>query len=456
MVKRCLYAFGSLFFCLAATGCWHSTHYSKNKSLDTSDPVRLNLTGNSSSFMAMENAISSFCALYPNVTIQYEYVQNYQKSLSIRLAANDDVDMFITNNIQAQSPLINYSLDLKDEVDLSCTYDGLIRNFTITKDKRNELYAIPLGGELRGMYVNTSLLASLGLTVPHTYTELVSCCKMIKDAGYIPLQGNPSYFGQTIIYPYICNTIANAHDYKSRYEAINACGPGISSFFTEPMKRLYDLVTAGFYDYKYVETNYKLYTDTSEDVTVRSFLDAMNDSNSSAKEEKLGKTAFLPSTMSLKPLLDKAKQDYHSTINYEFILTPISDDGGFIYLSPSQGIAINKNSAHKEWAIEFINYLFKADINKTFAQQQGIIPNTKDAMDYIAKSFKVSKDHTCQLGQVSFDYVFFSIINKTLIDISKCNNPKYESEDGKPYEFSHFMNELENNFSKQRMENKKQ
>jgi len=69
----------------------------------------------------------------------------------------------------------------------------------------------------------------------------------------------------------------------------------------------------------------------------------------------------------LKNCLDKTKEDYHSEIDYEFILSPVGDQGGYAYLSPSAGIAINKNSFNKEAALDFLNYFFS---EKVKAQSQ--------------------------------------------------------------------------------------
>ena len=436
-----------------STGCGNHRGYKINELLDTSKPVRLNFVGTTPSFMAMEKTISSFCALYPNVTIEYEYLQNYKKSLLTRLSQNDDIDLFITSNIQLSSPIRQYAMELKQQssrLNLSETYDGLIRNFTITSDGKNELYAIPLGGELRGMYVNKTLLSSLHLSVPHTYEELLHCCDVLKKAGYTPLQGNPSYFGQLLMYPYVCNLIANSSDYKKVYSKINSCAPGVSLLFTEPMKRLYEITSSGYYDYKSVEIKNFTFLDSTEESMAKSFLNLEDTVHGIKKIDDVGKVAFMPGTMSLKPLLNKDKIDYYSKIDYEFILSPVSDDGGFAYLSPSAGIAINKNGGATDWALEFLNYLFTDKISRSFANNSGIIPNTKDAYTSISHTFKIDSNHICQLGQVSFDYVFYDIIHHSLVAISKCNNPKYFSPENKMYDFDHYMEELENDFAKQR------
>lgn len=427
--------------------------YTKNTSL-SDEAVTLTLTGMTASFKSMESVISSFRSVYPNCTINYEYVQDYSKSIATRLGNNDNVDIFITNNITADSALKPYALDLlagDNSPDLSDTYDGLIHNFEVTENGGTHLYAVPLGGEVRGLFVNRTLLSSLGLTEPTNYTELMSCCASLKKAGYIPFQGNPGTFGQQLMYPYICALIADSDDYSAVYNRVASCEAGVSELFREPMTRLYEMVSDGYYNYKTVESDLGLFTDGQDETTAMNFLNILKNADGAwTKKDDVGQTAFMPGTMSIKALIDKEKDDYHSLIDYDFILSPVTDNGGFAYLSPSSGIAINKNSANSAWAVEFLNYLFSAQVNRSFAAEENIIPNTADALGYIKTKFAVGDDHICQLGEVTFDYVFYNIIKKALIEVSKANNPKYMQADGTMYDLEYYMNNLESAFSAQR------
>lgn len=449
------YAILCALICMALSSCSTQnaeaqTKYQKNTKL-SQDEVTLKVLGSSSSYRALETVFSSFHELYPNCTLEYEYVQDYDKSLEKRLSSNEDVDLFITKNITADSSILPYALELggqKDALDLSDTYEGLIRNFTISGDNGG-LYAIPLGGEVRGMYVNTTLLASLGLEIPKNYTELLACCKTLKEKGYIPLQGNPNNFGPMLMYPYVANTIANASDYEATYQMVNTHEAGSSKLFQEPVSRLYELVAKGYYDYKTVETTLNFFTTATDTAAAYSFLNiAVDSTNTPKKLDDIGQVAFMPQTMSYMNILDKTKEDLHSNISYSFILSPVSEDGGYAYLSPASGIAINKGSSHTDWSLEFLNYLFTKDIAHSFAQQQSLIPNSEDALTIIDNTFAIEQDHISQLGQVSFDYVFYDVIKKVLVDVSKGNNPKYMQADGTMYPLTYYMQELETALTK--------
>ena len=162
--------------------------YSLNKNLNSGENVSLHIEGTLSDFKALENVISSFEKLYPECDIEYEYLQDYENAIVTRLSNNDNVDLFMSYNIQKDSPYMEYALNLDNcgsSLDLSTTYDGFIKNYTYADGSSNgtsKLYAVPLGGEIRGMYVNTTLLSSMGLSTPENYTQLIDCCRSLLDA----------------------------------------------------------------------------------------------------------------------------------------------------------------------------------------------------------------------------------------------------------------------------------
>jgi len=406
---------------------------------------------------AVEALSAAFTRENPGCQVVYEYVQNYYESMKTRLAAADSgVDLFITTNLQADSDLYPYALELfsqSDKLDLSGTFDGLIENFTYmggAPGAAAQIYAIPLGAELRGLYVNKTLLASVGASVPQNRAELLAACASLKAAGYIPFQGNPGNFSQRLLYPAVCNMVANAPDYAAVYERINSREPGVSEFFREPMQFMYDLTAEGYYDYKTSETKYGCFADGSTDASARGFLNITGEEGSYRKADDLGFAAFMPGTMSMDSAISKLKDDYHSGIDYAFILAPTGEDGGYAYMSPADGIAVNKSSAHLDLALAYVNFLFKPENNKQFAKNHGITPNTADAFELIREQFSIPDDHISQLGSVTFDYPFYSVVTSSLTEVSKANNPKYMQDNGDGthtmYPFEHFMENLEAGF----------
>ena len=404
----------------------------------TPAPVTLTVTGAWPDCRAIDEIARLFSAQYPNVTVEYEYLQDYYASLEKRLAADQTVDLFITSNIQEStsgSALKPYALNLYglDGFSLADTFDGLIQNFMYrgdTEDGKSAMYAIPLGAEMRGLYVNKTLLSSLNIEVPTNQETLLAACETLKQNGYIPFGCNPGNFAQMLVYPWVCNLIANAADPAAAHAKVNAREAGLADMFAEPISFIYKLVEENYYDYKRGQSEFGLFLDTMDEAYARDFLNIVKSGEEYAKLDDVGRVAFMPSAMSLNSVIAKVKDDYHSEIDYVFIPAPVGTEGGFVYLSPSQGIAANKNSPDVEWSIKFLDFLFKPDNNRAFAKAFITIPNTKEAFSYIRSLYNTPDTRISHLGQVTFDYDFYAAFQSVIVDVSKANNPKYMTDDG--------------------------
>ncbi len=145
--------------------------------------------------------------------------------------------------------------------------------------------------------------------------------------------------------------------------------------------------------------------------------------------------------------MEKTKEDYHSGIEYVFTLAPVGEQGGFAYLSPAEGIAVNHGSPDFFWSMKFINFLFQPENNEIFAEEFNVIPNTNGAVDYIRGVFYRPDNNISHLGEVTFDYDFYGIVTKCLVEISKGNNTKYMKDnlDGtfSLYPLEYYLNNLE-------------
>jgi ABC-type sugar transport system, periplasmic component len=459
--KRTLvvYAFLGAFL----SGCASVSSYAKNASLNVNENVELTICGESSTHKALEETIIGFNKIYPNCHISYEYVMNYQTSLSKRLAANDDVDCFITSTISSTSPYLPYTDDFKTEtsLDLSNTFSGLMENSSAATGDSNKLYFIPFGGEIRGMFVNTTLLSAKGISIPTNYAEFLNACAALagSDAktapSLIPLQGNPGNFALNAFYPYLCNQVANGEDPDALRAKINKAEDGSEEIFREPLERLYHLLESYYYNYDLAETRFNNFTDGSTSTACYSFLNIHKDAAGNyVKTDDIGNVPFFPWVHSIDESLKRCKEDFQSAIDYRFILSPFGDDGGYGYLSPSSWIALNKASKNKAWALEFLNYLFSKEGNPIFANAANIIPNTKDALEVVKNSFNVPLNHVSQVGQVSYSWDVYSVLKASLTEISKANKAKYMVDNGDGtytmHPFSYYLGNLKAAFAAQK------
>jgi ABC-type glycerol-3-phosphate transport system substrate-binding protein len=450
-------ALGTAAALLAASGCGCAPQAGEQPAASAGQSVTLTVAGPWEELPALEKLSARFSRENPGCRVVYEYVQNYYDALETRLAQpNSGVDLFVTTNLQNGSPLQPYALELNarsDALDLSGAFGGLIQNFTCaTEDKgaAPQLYAVPLGAEVRGLYVNKTLLAKFGIPVPRNREELLDACGVLAQAGYVPFQGNPGNFGQLLMYPCVCNSIANAKDYQAVYRRVNSREAGVSELFRSQMEFVYTLAEKGYYNYKYIEKTYGYFSDGGNERIARNFLNIAGENGSYRKVDDVGIAAFMPGPMSLDTSISRMKDDYHSGIDYTFILAPTGDEGGYAYLSPADGIAVSKSSPQIEWALRYLNFLFTPANNKQFAEDDHLIPNTADALDQISQKFAVPQDRISQVGSVTFDYPFYSVIRDTLIEISKANNPKYMIDGGNGtytmHSLDEYMQKMEDRF----------
>lgn len=197
--------FTLLFFTGLLFSCSRGSEYAKNGSLSVNESVELTICGASGSNLAIENVISAFNKIYPNCHIAYEPLQNYSSSLQKRLSANDHVDLFINDTLSSdlsKNPALAYADNVYEEkaLDLSHTYQGLNDNSALATGDATKLYYIPFGGEIRGLFVNKTLLSHQGLSVPKNYKELLSCCEALAGGerqdgpNLSPPSGEPGVF----------------------------------------------------------------------------------------------------------------------------------------------------------------------------------------------------------------------------------------------------------------------
>ncbi len=456
---------------LCITSCSDGTVTPAQATTEQQDEVVLRIAGSWTNCRALEWAATEFNKANPGCNVVYEYLQGDFNGVALERATSEGdnrIDLFLlTKNIQSDHVLAGQTLDLNTmpELDLSGTFPSLIKNSMFIESDGSpatKLYSVPLGAQMRGLYVNVSLLKEAGIDkVPANQAELLDACAVLKAKGYVPFQGDPGMFAQQLLYPWICNIIANSGNYEETYNLVNTRDPSATELFRDVYEFLYTLVEKGYYDYNYSRTNFNVCVDTSTDGYARSLLNIIEVTDAQGagtgeyvKGEGNGQVAFLPNTISLKNVIDDMKEDYHSDIEYAFIPAPVAEDGGFVYLSPAEAMAINKDSEKIDWAIKFLNFLFVPENNELFSEKFYSMPNTSDALEYISGLYNVPTDHISELGQATFDWKFYQALTgtasndtKALPAISKANNPKYfDPETNKMYSFEHFWEQFQNEF----------
>ncbi len=129
----------------------------------------------------------SFHELYPNITVTYEAVTDYEESVTLRLTTGDWGDICFIPTSCSKADLGNYFIPLGDLSTLDSIY-----NFASDKAFDGKVYGIANGGNADGIAYNKKVWEEAGITeVPTTPDEFLDDLQKIKDnTDAIPLYTN--------------------------------------------------------------------------------------------------------------------------------------------------------------------------------------------------------------------------------------------------------------------------
>ena len=118
-----------------------------------------------------------FQELYPNITVEYEAVTDYEESLTLRLTTGDWGDVCFIPATVAKADMSNYFIPLGDLETLDPIY-----NFAADKAYDGVVYGIANGGNADGVAYNKRIWQEAGITdMPATPDEFLEDLQTIKD-----------------------------------------------------------------------------------------------------------------------------------------------------------------------------------------------------------------------------------------------------------------------------------
>lgn len=128
-----------------------------------------------------------FMALYPNITVEYEGITDYEESLNLRLTTGDWGDLCFIPTSVSKSDLSRYFAPLGDFNTLDNIY-----NFCVEKSFDGTVYGIANGGTAGGVVYNKKIWDQAGITtLPSTPDEFLDALQTIKDkTDAVPLYTN--------------------------------------------------------------------------------------------------------------------------------------------------------------------------------------------------------------------------------------------------------------------------
>lgn len=342
---------------LSMTACSGGTKGSEGFSpkLDTEKSVTLDISGFFGNFEALDQVVNNFNEIYPNVTVSYE--QSGGSTLGEYMRNNPHVDIFMTSDAnvrgeEGDSDALEFCADLSGEdIDLSAFKEGILDSCYVD----GKLVRIPMSENYNGYAVNKTLLEKEGLSVPTTYSELLSVLSALKEKGYTPIQGAESHVYTCFVINMAMSEIGND---PKLLEALNNGDEYAVEKFTEIFSKIGDIVDNGYTSHDVNST----YPEDNYDGAILSFFE--------------GDVPFWicdsESVSGMRKRESKSEEFSANPFEYEFMAVPAGENGSYDYYEPWYGFSVNKDSDVYDYAIEFIRFLCTQDQMNLISEVKGV------------------------------------------------------------------------------------
>ena len=314
---------------------------------DKETEFSLTVAGSYGNFESLEAEFERFYEYYPNATLQYVTMDDYNNVISSALVGSEPPDIFTTSSSMIGNEMYDDMFEacevLSDpsvELDYSCIRDSLIR----TTDS-GDVVMLPIFTTSYGMLVNMDIFEKEGLKVPTNFKELMDVCAKLKSAGYeSPVMGTDSFNGSGLfncfVYPmFAYNVIKNS----DKVDALNNFESSSGELMRPSLERLYEFVNSDCIDLAKCQEEI---TDEYEAVIMRFFegdvpmMLATGDVVSGTAKRESKSDAFTA-----------------NPFKYRFFTAPAGDDGGYFINSISICFSVNNHSQNIDMANEFMRFL---------------------------------------------------------------------------------------------------
>lgn len=349
------------------TGCGRAETAQTNETqhfkpaLDTAAELTLNVVGSMGNFEALDRIAVDFNEYYPNISIVYSNLEDFDNALENRLATGQDVDLFASDGWISESHYDNAENLLDAGIDMS----AVVPDVLATGYYNGELKALPICEQVYGYMVNVSLLEANGLTVPASYDEFIAVCDAFKDKGIYPILAHPSWANG----PFISHFAAEAACRDDRETVIADLNAGNDSCGV--LQDTLAMIDA-FHEKDYYHPDSANLEDVYNAVLMR-FLngDIPFAAFSSGNYSGIRKREAQSDSFQKNPFA------------YTFIASPTGADGYEAYYarSGSLSLSVYKDSANLAYANEFLRFLAGQEELHTLAEVKGMPSTTENTGD---------------------------------------------------------------------------
>ncbi len=356
-----------------------------NPSLDANTGGSITVAGSYDNFEALEAEFDRFNEFYPNVTLSYVKLDDYNNVLGTVLGSDDKPNIFFSyawmiGNDKYDS-VTSHAEDLSDPalgINLDCIRPGLINH-----DEEGRVMIVPVFSRSYGMLVNNDLFEKEGLSIPTTWTELLAVCEAFKSKGYAsPMMGyslkSSSCFMYTVAYPMFTATLA---ENPEALELANNLDSKAGEYMRPAFEVVEKLIGNGCIDINECDKIEDNYTQ----VILRFFegdvpmMICAGDTVSGTKKRESQSEAFIA-----------------SPFKYTFSPIPLTDEGGYFIDSPSVQFSVNKDCDDLDMTNEFMRFLItNSELDEMASVKRLVTPTADLSFDAVYAPFgKVPAERT--------------------------------------------------------------
>jgi len=345
--------------------------------LDTNTSCRITVAGSYDNFEALEAEFDRFNEVYPNVQLSYVKLDDYYNTLGMALNGKDKPNIFFSYasmiGNEKYDSLFALAENLSDPalgLELDCIRPGLINH-----DADGHVLMVPVFSRTYGMLVNNDLFRKEGLSIPATWTELLSVCEAFHNQGYTsPMMGyslkSSSCFMNTVAYPLFASTLASNPEALALANALN---PAAGEYMRPALETVEQLIRNKCIDLDACDKIEDNYTQ----VILRFFegnvpmMICTGDTVSGTKKRESQSEAFS-----------------NAPFEYTFSPIPLTDDGGYFIDSPSVEFSVNKNCDNLDMTNELMRFLItNAELNQMASLKRLVTPTTDLSFDSVYAPF---------------------------------------------------------------------
>ena len=347
--------------------------------LPTDTACSIKVAGNYSNFESLESEFERFYEYYPNVSLNYVYLDDYRNTITSALMSDEAPDIYVTTTWMLEDDSMGSVFEnaelLSDpslKIDLDCVRKGAMLTL-----ENGDVNMLPIFTRSYGMLVNMDIFEKNGLKVPNNYSELMEVCDKLKAAGYeTPIMGANGTTVASMYYafdfPLFCyDVIKNPGSAKS----LEAMDKSAGEMMRPALEKLKVFVDRGFLNpgrcTEEIEDDYNA-------VIMRFFEGDV--------PMMLGSGDMVSGTLKRE---SKSEKFQSAPFKYKFYVVPIGDDGGYFLDSVNIFFSVNKNSSNLSMTNEFIRFIMREKELGNMAQIKRLItPTNNFSLDEVYSSLE--------------------------------------------------------------------